>query len=977
MSSNKLGFELEVKANQVIKVFDYLNKELNKIREFLGKPLNVDADASALKQELLDAGQALDSLSDGDVVVSGDASEVVDASEEAQGAVDEVPDNKNVDITGDNKGLLQSLGQIGLALNTVSMAYNKVQSVLGGYISYSHIQEKAEQSLINSMRVKGIATEANIALVMKLAGETQNLTTVGDEESMQLLSMATNMGITTEKMEEALQGSIGLATAFASAGLSRETAMKGIALAMAGEFTQLSRYIPALRTTTDKTEQLAILQKAMADGFELSKAATETGAGALVQYQNLVGDLKEKVGDFINQALTPLIKVLTDVVSFLNDYPGLVKLLISVLGVLAVRIAYLTTKQIALNAAKAVGAALTGNWISLAAAAAVGAGLYGASLLFAEEKQTNFNEAMDEANKGLESQEDRLKRLTDEARAYADALDYATAKKDLQDIGESIDKLYASVGANRDSKVIYFPNDDAEEFYRKLNELEAKEAVLKQKIRDADVQATKDYYQEKERLEYEAGLSGTDLLQYKLSQLQAEYDALGKLDAENVEAKLEIDKQMLVYKKQIAEAEKGILAETEADKAAKEEASRQALIDSLNSKKLEMVQYYANLQQLSAVNYDKMKEDFDEYLVSMKDAFGEESQEYQATRDELKRIQNATHMRMIQEKGSFASRVSALDRDSNLGVLNRYENLMADLKRLYDEDSEEYAEYRKKIGELSSEEVLSAFDGDDGMEGKIKDVKDYFAAYHEMLIASGRSEVEIEKAKQEAISAVRLSQLSSAVAVGAKLMNVYQGQSKAMFSMGKGLSIAQATISGFEAVARAFKDYPWPLNIAVAGIQGALVAAEIKNIKSTKFMPKAESGGLLRGNSHAGGGVVIEAEGGEYITKKSRVAELGSGLFSFLNNAPLEVVKGALAGIQMPTMNIPAVPQVAYANGGQVAGNSVLGDLISEVKLLREEFREKNMTVNNYISANDVIDKADSTKINEKNEDGAFVRSRW
>jgi len=469
-----------------------------------------------------------------------------------------------------------------------------------------------------------------------------------------------------------------------------------------------------------------------------------------------------------------------------------------------------------------------------------------------------------------------------------------------------------------------------------------------------------------------------ELFQYKLEQLQAEYDALGELDAENVEAKLELDKQMLDYKKQIAEAEKGILAETEADKTAKEEASRQALIDSLNSKKLELVQYYANLQQLSAVNYDKMKEDFDEYLVSMKDAFGEESQEYQATRDELKRIQNATHMRMIQEKGSFASRISALDRDSNFTLLNRYEKLMEDLKRLYDEDSEEYEKYRKKINELSSEEVLSAFDGsDEGLEDKIQKVKDYFDIYHDMLIASGKTEEEIERAKQQAILTLRQQQLSSAVAVGAKLMNVYQGQSKAMFSMGKGLSIAQATISGFEAAARAFKDYPWPLNIAVAGIQGALVAAEIKNIKSTKFMPKAESGGLLRGNSHAGGGVVIEAEGGEYITKKSRVAELGSGLFSFLNNAPLEVVKGALAGIQMPTMNIPAVPQVAYANGGQVAGNSVLGELISEVKLLREEFREKNMTVNNYISANDVIDKADSTKINEKNEDGGFVRSRW
>lgn len=972
MSNSNLKFSLMIDIDKARRAISVIQSEINNVQKSLGNNVKLDVDVS-------EAESNLDDLDGKTVSVDGDASGVVASSSDAQGAIAEVPDEKETKFVGDDQPLIQTMSQITLALGGLSTLYGKVKSALGGYVTASYTQEKAELDIINAMRVKGTATEKNVDLVMKLASETQKLTTVGDEESMQLLTLATNMGISTDKMEEALQGSIGLATAFASAGLSRETAMKGIALAYEGEFTQLQRYIPALKSAKDETESMAILQGAMADGFKLSMAETESGAGAMDQYQNLVGDLKEKVGDFINQALTPLIKVLTDVVSFLNDYPGLVKVLISVLGVLAVRIAYLTTKQIALNAAKAVGVALTGNWVSLVAAAAIGVGLYAASVVLAEEKQTNFNEAMDEANKGLENQEDRLKRLTDEAIAYAEALDYATAKKDLQDISESIDKLYASVGADRDSEIIYFPNDDAEEFYKKLNELEAKEAVLKQKIRDADVQATRDYFAEKERLEYESSLSGIELYQYKISQLQSEYDALGKLDAENVDAKLDLDKQMLVYKKQIADEEKRINSETEDAKSNEEEKSKQTMIDSLNTKKLEMVQYYANLQQLSAVNYDKMKEDFAKYLESMKEAYGEESQEYKTTRDELEGIQKASQMRMIQEKGTFVSKINALDENSNNKLLNQYENLMAELKRLYKEDSDEYEKYRDKINQLSSEEALSYFDDeDDGLEGKIKDIKEFFSVNHDMLIAQGKTEVEIEEAKSKAILAVRFQQLQSSVAIGAKLMNAYQGQSKSMFSIGKGLSIAQATISGFEAAARAFKDYPWPLNIAVAGIQGALVAAEIKNIKGTKFAPKAETGGLLRGSSHSEGGVIIEAEGGEYVTRKSRVAELGSGLFSFLNNAPLEVVKGALAGIQMPTMNIPAVPQVAYATGGEVnSGSSVMSDLIAEFKMLRAEFKEKNMTVNNYISANDVVKNADPSVVNEVNEEGSFVRSRW
>ncbi len=975
MSNSNLKFSLMIDIDKARRAISVIQSEISDVQKSLGNNVKLDIDVS-------EAESNLDDLDGKTVSVDGDASGVVASSSDAQGAIAEVPDEKETKFVGDGQPLIQTMSQITLALGGLSMLYGKVKSALGGYVSASYTQEKAELDIINAMRVKGTATEKNVDLVMKLASETQKLTTVGDEESMQLLTLATNMGLATDKMEEALQGSIGLATAFASAGLSRETAMKGIALAYEGEFTQLQRYIPALQSAKDETEKMAILQKAMADGFELSKAETESGSGAMVQYQNLVGDLREKVGDFINQALTPLIKVLTKVVSFLNDYPGLVKVLISVLGVLAVRIAYLTTKQIALNAAKAVGVALTGNWVSLVAAAAIGVGLYASSVVFAEEKQTNFNEAIDESNRGIENQEERFKRLTKEARAYADTLDYATAKKDLQDISESIDKLYASVGADRDSDIIYFPNDDADEFYNKLNELEAKEAVLKQKIRDADVQATRDYFAKKERLQYEASLSGIELYQYKISQLQSEYDALGKLDAENAEAKLDLDRQMLVYKKQIADEEKRIKSEAQVAESIEEEKSKQALLDSLNTKKLEMVQYYANLQQLSAISYDKMKADFANYLKEVKEAYGEESQEYQTTRDELESIQKASQMRMIQEKGNFISRINALDSDSNSKLLNQYENLMAELKRLYKEDSDEYEKYRDKINQLSSEEALSKFDEeDDGLEDKIKKIKKYYDLNHDWLIESGKTEVEIEEAKSKAILAVRVQQLQSSVAIGAKLMNAYQGQSKSLFSIGKGLSIAQATISGFEAAARAFKDYPFPFNMIVAATQGALVAAEISKIKNTKYIPKAEKGGLaglLAGPSHAKGGILIEAEGDEFITRKQRVRELGVPFFEFLNNAPINKVKEALTGIQLPTMNIPAVPKVAYASGGLVSSNnSFINDLITEIRSLRQEFREKNMTVNNYISANEVIDKADSAKFNEKNEEGSIVRSRW
>ena len=70
-----------------------------------------------------------------------------------------------------------------------------------------------------------------------------------------------------------------------------------------------------------------------------------------------------------------------------------------------------------------------------------------------------------------------------------------------------------------------------------------------------------------------------------------------------------------------------------------------------------------------------------------------------------------------------------------------------------------------------------------------------------------------------------------------------------------------------------------PLSIA-AGITGAL---EIGTILATP-LPKASRGLLLKGKSHAAGGIPIEAEGGEAIINKKSTAMYGD-LLSAINVA--------------------------------------------------------------------------------------------
>ena len=207
MSNKKLQFSLSIDIEKAQQMIANIQKGIDGVQGALGNKVKFDVDIS-------EAESSIDDLDGKTVTVDGDSSGAVDSASEAQGAIEDVPEEKETKFVGDSQPLLQTMSQITLALSGITAMYRKVTSTLGGYVTASYTQEKAELDLINSMKVKGTATADNIDLVMKLASETQKLTTVGDEESMQLLALATNMGVSSDKMEEALQGSIGLATAF-------------------------------------------------------------------------------------------------------------------------------------------------------------------------------------------------------------------------------------------------------------------------------------------------------------------------------------------------------------------------------------------------------------------------------------------------------------------------------------------------------------------------------------------------------------------------------------------------------------------------------------------------------------------------------------------------------------------------------------------------------------------------------------------
>ncbi len=161
-------------------------------------------------------------------------------------------------------------------------------------------QDDAAKSLEASLASLGYDADRLMPRFTRLADEIQRLTRIGDDKTLGLAGTLLNFGVTPEKIEPAIRGTIGLATAMR---MDLGSAAQYLALAYEGQFTMLARYIPALRTATDDAEKMAIVQGVMARGFEQAQAAAGTLSGRWDQLKNRIDDLWGRIGQAVAEAL--------------------------------------------------------------------------------------------------------------------------------------------------------------------------------------------------------------------------------------------------------------------------------------------------------------------------------------------------------------------------------------------------------------------------------------------------------------------------------------------------------------------------------------------------------------------------------------------------------------------------------------------------------------------------------------------------
>lgn len=348
---------------------------------------------------------------------------------------------------------------IGAELSNLAM---RMPSFAAATIQAFGRQEMAVQKVASAIRSQGGCVSEVLPIMQSLASEIQRITTYGDEQVLEMQSLAAAMGITSSQMSEVVQNAIGLSSAL---GMDAMTATKAASAAIQGKTTALQEYIPSLIKCKSEAEKLATVQRLAAGGFEQARDRVDTLDGKLKQAANAWGDLQEVVGEAFAPAVKTVAGLLGGLCEVLAYLPTVTKALTISLTSLAVGFAFTKVGGLLKVADSFIGlaggvrtttaamhglnAACRANPLGLVASAASLAIMAISSLA---EYASKLSDAEDrEAEKRQAAYEARRRELAELRKAAGIVADYEAELKKANataaETADSIEKLSSEIAA--------------------------------------------------------------------------------------------------------------------------------------------------------------------------------------------------------------------------------------------------------------------------------------------------------------------------------------------------------------------------------------------------------------------------------------------------------------------------------------------------------------------------------------------------
>ena len=159
------------------------------------------------------------------------------------------------------------------------------------------VQENAINQVNTSLKLAGRFSKEASQDFQNFASELQGVTTVGDETTLGLLSLAGNFARSNEEAKALTKAALDLS---AATGISLEGAVKNLGKSLTGLAGELGESVAGIKDLTQEQLKAGDAIELVAKRFGGAAAAqVNTFSGALKQAENIFGDLLEELGMLI------------------------------------------------------------------------------------------------------------------------------------------------------------------------------------------------------------------------------------------------------------------------------------------------------------------------------------------------------------------------------------------------------------------------------------------------------------------------------------------------------------------------------------------------------------------------------------------------------------------------------------------------------------------------------------------------------
>ena len=873
-------------------------------------------------------------------------------------------------------------------IRDVKIAVDGVISAVGGLVRSMNSLLDASLVQRQAMTLAAIAFGDGATEMARFASSMQSVTNFGDEQMLPLMAkLSQTFKLSKDDIKALVPVLLDFTEANKATGMSVESAFDLMGRALNGHTQMLGRYGIELDDTRLKTEGVSYLVEKLGEDYG---GTAEALADLRMQNANAWGDIQETVGDMLTVLINPLLQGLGWLMDAYNSLSPVMKgfvtgivIAVPVIATITTAITALTAAYHALRVAMNPVAGIIG--ITVGALSALGLGLAAASMKtdnFAE-SQVSMTDEIKECSRQVSIEAEKFNFLATRLLELRSATNLtASDKTELKNLIRSMNEQYSEYIGNIDLATASY------------NELasalrSASEALIQKQIAEV--------YGER----YQAQLR-------QVAELQVQYNDLMKTAREN--------QSQFIQDREMLQGGPGDYWKLSPEGILNEQITQ--VRDNLNQAKGDLNDFAAAYRQALMELPDMSLGGGDSSGSTNTSQSDARRSEEERRLEQLRQLQQKYDVLAIDDAILRKHKEIEVQRDAELvkaQALGASEELLQSIRDHYADESvrveTEAAEARTRQIEAETEERRKALEEERRQQQELSDMRfnfeqrsldlagqtweaqlraidEYYAKRREKLLEAGLTEEQItaqsEQAKAQIRNQYEMRNLQGAQQIMRDLAKTSEIFGKKGFAMWKTLAIGQAMIDTYASATAAYK--------AMAGIPivgpglaitaaAAAIGAGLANVAAIQATEpsKAETGGLLVGRSHNEGGILIEAEGDEYITAKDRVRALGRNLFDFLNFAPIEKVKLAFAGLPIPSVPIPQSIGSYYAAGGSVSGRGSMDSIMDTiVSVVREEFNSLRQSISDNkpnIEINVDPLSNDPVKVSEIADTGKMIRS--